>query len=119
MLNPKTDRLNYGSLLEPDLGYKVDFAIGTTYSLDLNALIGASLSLGLSEETDSSLMNNPVFLLEALNTTAGKIALFCENGQIHLPSNQNKMFILLEQMVFDVTTGKRRGIAHYPSFHQR
>lgn len=119
MLNPKTDRLNYGSLLEPDLGYKVDFAIGTTYSLDLNALIGASLSLGLSEETDSSLMNNPVFLLEALNTTAGKIALFCENGQIHLPSNQNKMFILLEQMVFDVTTGKRRGIAHYPSFHPK
>ena len=60
MLNPGNDRLDYGSILTAPAGYELDFAVGTTYSLDLDALIGASFALGLSEETDSELMNNPV-----------------------------------------------------------
>ena len=86
MLNPTNDRLDYGQILVPPAGYELDFAVGTTYSLDLDALTGASLALGLSEETDSALMNNPVCLLEALRSTGDKVALFCEAGQIHLPS---------------------------------
>ena len=82
MLNPNNDRLDYGQILAPPAGYYLDFAVGTTYSLDLDALVGACLALGLSEETDSELMNNPVCLLEALRSTGDKVALFCEGGQI-------------------------------------
>ena len=64
-------------------------------------------------------MNNPVFLLEALRTTGDKIALFCEGGQIHLPSKVTSLYILLEKMVFPVTTVKTRGIARFPSFHPK
>ena len=62
MLNPNNDRLDYGQLLTAPDKYKLDFAIGTTYSLDLDALVGASLALGLSEDTDSKIAQNPIAL---------------------------------------------------------
>lgn len=119
MLNPNNDRLDYGQILAPPANYKLDFAIGTTYSLDLDALVGACIALGLSEETDSELMNNPVCLLEALRTTGDKVALFCEGGQIHLPNKVTSLYILLEKIVFPVTTVKTRGISRFPSFHPK
>ena len=119
MLNPNNDRLDYGQVLAPPINYKLDFAIGTTYSLDLDALVGACIALGLAEETDSDLMKNPVCLLEALRATGDKVALFCEGGQIHLPGNVTSLYILLEKMVFPITTAKRKGVAKYPSFHPK
>ena len=119
MLNPNNDRLDYGQILAPPAGYDLDFAIGTTYSLDLDALVGASLALGLSEETDSELMNNPVCLLEALRSTGDKVALFCEGGQIHMPNRVTALYVLLEKMVFSVRTAKRRGSSRFPTFHPK
>lgn len=119
MLNPNNDRLDYGQVLAPPDGYTIDFAIGTTYSLDLDALVGTCIALGLSEETDSDLMKNPICLLEALRATGDKVALFCEGGQIHTPNNITSLYILLEKIVFQVSTSKRKGIAKYPSFHPK
>ena len=119
MLNPNNDRLDYGQLLTPPAEYQLDFAVGTTYSLDLDALVGACLALGLSEETDSELMNNPVCLLEALRSTGNKVALFSEAGQIAMPNHVTPLYILLEKMVFSVKTAKKQGIAAFPSFHPK
>lgn len=118
MLNPNNDRLDYGQILSAPDNYKLDFAIGTTYSLDLDALVGATLALGLSEDTDSKLINNPVALLEALRFTGDKIALFCEAGQIHMPSKVTSLYMLLEQMVYQVKT-KKKNNGTYPSFHPK
>ena len=93
MLNPKNNRLDYGSILSPPNNYELDFAIGTTYTLDLDALVGASISLGLSTEIDSDLNKNPIFLLEALRSTGDKVALFCESGQIKLPNKPTPLYI--------------------------
>ncbi len=119
MLNPNNDRLDYGQILAPPAGFYLDFAVGTTYSLDLDALVGASLAMGLSEETDSELMNNPVCLLEALRSTGDKVALFSEGGQIHMPNRVTSLYILLEKMVFSVKTPKHRGLSAFPSFHPK
>ena len=119
MLNPNQDRLDYGQVLTPPVGFHLDFAVGTTYSLDFDALVGACIALGLSEETDSALLNNPICLLEALRNTGDKVALFCEGGQIHLPNNVTPLYVLLEKMVFQVSANKRRGISKYPSFHPK
>ena len=119
MLNPNNDRLDYGNILEAPPNYELDFAIGTTYSLDLDSLVGASIALGLSEETDTVLIKNPIFLLEALRSTGDKIALFCENGKIRFPPNPSKLYILLEQMVFQVNAPKKEHITKYPSFHPK
>ena len=118
MLNPKDNRLDYGSILLPPNNYELDFAIGTTYSLDLDSLVGASISLGLSADNDSDLNKNPIFLLEALRSTGDKISLFCESGQIKLPNKTTPLYILLEDMVFQVTNEsviKNK----YASFHPK
>lgn len=119
MLNPKNNRLDYGSILSPPLNYQLDFAIGTTYSLDLDALVGASISLGLGSENDSDLNENPIFLLEALRSTGDKIALFCESGQIKLPKKPTPLYILLEDMVFQVTNNNAIENSKYASFHPK
>lgn len=119
MLNPSLDRLDYGHILSPPAGCRLDFAVGTTYSLDLDALVGATLALTMSEETDSALLDNPVCLLEALRVAGKQTALFCEDGQIHLPGKTTSLYILLERMVFPVRTKKHRGVAGYPAFHPK
>ena len=53
------DRTDYSGILMPPDGYRLDRAVGTTYSLDLEALTAVAICLGLSEETDSKLMQNP------------------------------------------------------------
>ena len=119
MLNPKNDRLDYGSILSPPQNYQLDFAIGATYSLDLDALVGASISLGLSAENDTELNKNPIFLLEALRSTGDNVALFCESGQIKLPNKTTPLYILLEDMVFQVTNSNNVEYSRYASFHPK
>ena len=80
MLKPTGDRLDYSEMLMPPYGYETVFAVGTTYSLDLDALIGASIALGLSESIDNELKDNPIYLLEALQKTAGKVLISSEGG---------------------------------------
>ena len=118
MLEPNNDRLNYGELLTPPEGYSLDFAVGTTYSLDLDALTGACLALGLSEETNSKLLDNPIYILEALRLTADKIALFNDGCQISVPNNISKLYILLEKIVFSIRLKSRKKNV-YPSFHPK
>ena len=119
MLNPKKNRLDYGSILSPPSNYQLDFAVGATYSLDLDALVGASISLGLAAESDSDLNRNPIFLLEALRSTGDKVALFCEAGQIKLPNKTTPLYILLEDMVFQVTNNNNVEHSKYASFHPK
>lgn len=118
MLNPGEDRLDYGNILIPPDSYILDFAVGTTYSLDLDALVGVCIALGLSVESDSNIMKDPVCLLEALRRTGDKLALFCEAGQIYLPRKVSVLYTLLEKMVFQVVTKAMKGIK-YPSFHPK
>lgn len=113
MLKPSEDRCDYGRLLAPPEGYETVFAAGTTYSLDLDALTGVSLALGLSETMDGSMRDNPVCLLEALRKMADKVALFCEGGQIKAPAKATPLYILLEKMVFEVN------LANKKSFHPK
>ena len=118
MLNPYSDRQDYGNLLSPPENFRLDCAVGTSYSLDLDALTGACLSLGLSLETDTEFKDNPVCLLEALRKAGDKVVLFCQNGQIHLPDRITPLYILLEKVAFPVIVKKtlERG---YPSFHPK
>lgn len=117
----KTDenRLNYGSILIPPDGYQLQKAVGTTYSLDLEALTSIAITLGLSEETDSELLNNPISMLHALQKVSDKLVIFCEAGQIKLPSSPSSLCLILEKMVVPVALPKDRRAGIYPSFHPK
>ncbi len=113
MFRPAEDRLDYADILAPPAGYKCEFAIGTTYSLDLEALIGVPLALFLGEEMEGTLLENPVYVLEALRKSADKFVLFCEGGQIKVPNKANPVFALLESSIFEVALKNEK------SFHPK
>lgn len=102
VLNPAENRLDYGNLLQPDVGYDVEFAVALTYSLDLEALLGVPISLGLLESMDSNLKDDPIFLLEGIRKSSDKIAIFCNPGGIKLPQKIQSVYSLLENSVFEV-----------------
>lgn len=113
------DRTDYNIILMPPEGYKLDKAIGTTYSLDIEALTAVAICLGLSEETDSKLMQNPISMLNALQKVSDRIILFCEAGQIKAPLKPTALSILLEKMVVEVALPKDRQLGRYPAFHPK
>ncbi|NLM21235.1 MAG: hypothetical protein GX207_05750 [Peptococcaceae bacterium] len=119
MFKTDKDRLNYGSILMPPVGYKLEKAVGTTYSLDLEALTAVAITLGLHEEIDTELDKNPICLLNAIEKISDKILLFCEAGQIKLPKTPSTLCFLLEKMVVPVALAKKSRKGRYPSFHPK
>ena len=117
--NGNQDRRNYSDLLMPPEGYQLEKAVGTTYSLDLESLTAVAICLGLSEETDSKLMKNPMSMLNALQKVSDKIIIFCEAGQIKTPSKPSALAILLEKMVVPVGLPKDKHLGRYPAFHPK
>lgn len=121
MFRPDTnhDRTDYNSMLLPPEGYRLEKAVGTTYSLDFEILTAVSICLGLSEDADSKLMQNPMSRLYALQKVADKIVVFCEAGQIKVPSKPTALFSLFEKMVVPVALPKDRKSGRYPAFHPK
>ena len=121
MLKPNTnsDRVGYSSILVPPVGTKLNMAVGTTYSLDLEALTAVCLSLGLGEDTDSMVLQSPIGMLDAIRRVSEKVLIFCEAGQIKMPSTPSALSLLLEKMVIPVALPKRDACGFYPSFHPK
>ena len=96
--------LIYGEQLVSD-GCKVDFAVGMTYSLNLEAMLTVPLAFGDLGELDSSVKQSPAFLLEGIRRSSDKIALFCNKGGIHVPNETRTIYTLLESSIFEVHDG--------------
>lgn len=113
MLNAQSDRVDYRELLSPPPRYKVDFAVGTTYSLDLETLTATCAIVGLNVEADTMLTESPLHMLEAIRRASGKLLIFCQSGQIKTPDKPNKLLPLLENCVCEVSLKNKR------SFHPK
>ena len=107
MLNPKTDRINYGDILIPPSGYSLLRGVGTTYSLDLNTVIAICISLGIQDETDGMSTQSPVCMLHAIEKVSDKVVIFCESGQASVPKSNSPLYLLLEKMLVPVTLKSR------------
>ncbi len=118
MLRIKDDRLDYGKLLAPPAGFELEMAAGTTYSLDLEALTFAAMSMGFAEDADSLIKENEVYLLAALRKVASRTVLFHEAGHILVSASKrnNRLFPLLEKMVVPVALGSN---GNFPAFHPK
>ena len=119
MFKPKEDRLNYGQLLMPPVGYTLVKAVGTTFSLDLETLMSVCIALGIQESTDSSLSNNPFAVLKSLQGLSDKLLVFCEAGQIAaMPADKSPLMLLLDRMIVPVKLKEVKGKG-FPSFHPK
>lgn len=89
-------------------------AIGTTYSLDLTALLSVPLALTYYDWEDERgrPSADPVALLEALRQHAGEVTVFCQAGQIHVPRRNKLLYGYVEESVVEVTPPRENGVFH-------
>ncbi len=112
MLDPY-ERMHLMEILRPPEGYSLDFAIGTTFSLDLMALMTTPLSFTIFERECESLTPDPLALLESLRRYAGKICIFCHAGRIHIPKEYGQpLYSFLEGSVFQALPQSEEGSFH-------
>src|SRR4051794_15799420 len=97
MLHP-FERRQLFELLRPPPGYALDCAVGTTFSLDLLALLTAPLAFTRFEWNEDSGPGavDRMALLETIRRYAARIHLFCQAGRIALPKEGNQLLIYLE-----------------------
>lgn len=108
-LDFSTAKLDYRELLTPPEGYVVDYAVGTTYSLDLHALLTVPLAFGFITDLGDDIENiNKLYTLSAIAETKKKFSIFCDAKNIKIPGkNQDSAFHkLLDDCVFTVNKEK-------------
>ncbi|MFW7414108.1 phospholipase D family protein [Demequina sp. SO4-18] len=112
-LTPET-RVLLTDALRPPAGMGVDVAVGTTYSMDLTALLLAPLSFALEDRLAGSDLDvaDPVRLLEAVRRYAGRTTVFCQAGGIHVPPNYRSIMIFVEDSVREVVAPHDGAIFH-------
>lgn len=93
--------LIYGEQLVSD-GCQVIFAVGLTYSLDLEALLTVPLAFSDLGDLDSSVRRNPAYLLEGIRRASEKFVVFCNKGSIHVPQEARTIFSLMESSIVEV-----------------
>lgn len=99
--------------LRPPAGHRVDVVVGTTYSLNLTALLMAPLSFAVSEQVDGDVERvDPIRLLEAVRRHAEHTTVFVQAGGIHVPSTYRSILTFLEDTVVEVTAPREGAIFH-------
>jgi hypothetical protein len=113
VLEPSQRRLLMDSLRPPE-GYELGLGIGTTFSLDLQALLFAPLAFTMFDraEADSDRDREPMALVESLRRYASRLAIFCQSGQMDLPRRNQKLLLTLEESVVQVFAPRTGGLFH-------
>ncbi len=103
-----TNRVDYGRMLMPDDGWRTSWAVGTTYSLDLEVLMGIPLALFhgkyLSETTD--LRNLRTDMLDALNKVRERLFVFVHENNIYAKYDYSMLMGFLDQNIWNIPLDK-------------
>lgn len=112
-LTPET-RVMLTDALRPPSGYRVDVAVGTTYSLNLTALLLAPLSFALFDQGNADEIGavDPIRLLEAVRRHADHTTIFCQAGGIHVPGTYRSILTFVEDSVLEVMPPNDGAIFH-------
>jgi len=102
MLEP-TDRLMLVDALRPPDGYGLDTAVGTTFTLELDALLLATVSFAVFDHTDTDNGRpDPMALLESVRRHAQSITVFAQAGALSGPRQHPPVLAYLEESVVPV-----------------
>src|SRR5262245_50262769 len=98
------DRTLFLDALRPPDGYRLDWAIGTTYTLDLMALLTAPVAFAFTDWRDGEgrPTTDPMALLRAVRQYASRMVLFCQARQIAIPHTYHQLYGQLEDAVAQV-----------------
>jgi len=102
MLEPR-DRALLTTALRPPDGHELDFAVGTTYSLDLLTLLTVPLTFAWFDrrgDGDGDTVES-VEVLGGLQKYAKRISIFCQASRIAWPKQRYPQFAFLEESIAD------------------
>lgn len=112
MLAPH-DRSLLTTALQPPPNHVFDGAVAMTFSLDLVTLLGVPLHLAQIASLDHrEAMRDGVALLEAMRRVTRKLTVFCQEGRIAIPTQDQVLFSQLETVVVGVKARKLGGVFH-------
>ena len=103
MLSPDSRTVAF-ELLRPPAGFQLDFALLTTYTLDLEALLALPLSVvSRAERGIEDLLADPLLLLEALRQAGQRVHLFVDRAGIAIPRARRELYAMLEPSMHPVS----------------
>lgn len=102
MLQPTDRRLLFDALAPPP-GYQLDWTVGTSYTLDLLAMLAAPVAFAFSDWQDNEgrPTPDPLAMLKAVRQYADRMCLFCQAGRIHVPPAYQPLMASLESSVVE------------------
>ena len=100
--NEMMQDLLYMQLLQPDEDYQVDFAVGCTFSLNMDGLVAVPLALSGMGDAKTLSQQTAMYVLEGILRCSEKFVLFCNKGFIHVPANCQPLHSLMENSVVEV-----------------
>lgn len=95
--------------LRPPVGFTVDAAIATTFTLDLAAALFPPLAFAAFQLRGTP---DPVAALEAVRTCADRVDIFCQAGQIAVPAQASDLMAFLEPMIHEVRRPRGGHVFH-------
>jgi hypothetical protein len=101
MLSPD-ERTSFIQALLPPAGYRLDAAVGTSYSVDLSVITSILLGLAGAGEIDDPAKVNTPQLFSAFHRCSDRIAIFCNRGNIVTPALGQRLLKLYDSFLFDV-----------------
>lgn len=111
MLAPEMRVLLTDALRPPD-GHRLDVALGTTYTLDLTALLLAPLSFAFAEHDGDPTHADPAALLAAVRQYSDRTTVFCQAGAIGVPAQYRRVLTFAEGCVQEVAAQQPGRIFH-------
>ena len=104
MLEPGRRRLFLDTLRPPD-GYLLSRAVGTTFTLDLMALLSVPLAFTFrdAQDVEGRLVTDPLSLLESARRYAGRIVVFSQGGYTGVPRGAQPALAFIEESVVSVS----------------
>ncbi len=102
MLDCKRNRLDYGELLCPPDGYRLDRGVAATYSADLGTLLSIPVALEYAQTLEGDLTGTRFQLLEAIKQFSRKVKIYHQKGQLHVPAKLNWLHAYLEDALVPI-----------------
>ena len=96
------ERQNFVDLIRPPPGYRLEAAIGTTYSLDFVALTAALMAMVDAELAEEERRANPVECLHAITRLSDRVQVFVQRARIASPRQVSRITLLYDRIVEEV-----------------
>jgi len=112
MLHPKNNRIDYGEQLMPPEGYELAHAVGTTYSLDLEALMMIPVAMFYSQSMEADPAKVSHEMLNSITKAAEKVTIFFQNSHLKVPKKYHPILAYWEKGIVPVNMPKYNASFH-------